>query len=197
VTGTVTSGGGVGCQSRDSARPYSTSPSASRTSANHEAVIPDVARVSGCFIVDVSTPCFPYRNDSRVVGAVDGRRRTEATGERRHASSSTVERWEHKIEDVPVGRLHRSSISSQLVHSVLAQTYLWPYPPSIRLYRRTCGPGAIPRQFGCNSTHQNLVVRYLTRRCSIFAAASLPRGRSLAPARLPFSLGRRSGHITS
>ena len=126
---------------------------------------------------------------------VDGRRRTEAIGERRHASSGPVGRWEHKIKDVFVDRLHRLSISSQLIHSVLAQTYLWPYPPSIRLY--TCSPGAISRQFGCNSTHQNLVVRYLTRRCSILAAASLPRGRSLAPARLPFSLGRRTGDITS
>ena len=116
---------------------------------------------------------------------------------RQRASSSIVGRWEHKIEDVLVDRLHRLSISSQLVHSVLAQTYLWPYPPSIRLHRRTCGPGAIPRQFGCNSTHQNLIVRYLTRRCSILGAASLPRGRSLAPARLPFSLGRRTGDITS
>jgi len=137
------------CQSRDSARPYSTSLSVSRTSANHEAVITDVARVSGCFIVDVSTPCFPYRNDSRMTGgtSVGGRRengeRKQPERERRRASSSTVERWEHKIEDVLGGRLHRSSISSQLVHSVLAQTYLWPYPPSIRLCRRTCGPGAI------------------------------------------------------
>ena len=189
------------CQSRDSARPYSTSQSPPRPSANYEAAIPDVARVSGCFTVNVSTPCFPLSErlayDGGTWMTVDGRRRTGAIGERRRASSSTVGRWEHKIEDVLVGRLHRWSISSQLVHSVLAQTYLWPYPPSIRLYRRTCGPGAIPRQFGCNSTHQNLVVRYLTRRCSIFAAASLPRGRSLAPARLPFSLGRRSGHITS
>ena len=135
--------------------------------------------------------------DGRAWTLVDSRRRTEVIGERRHASSSTVGRWEHKIEDVLVGRLHRSSISSQLVHSVLAQTYLWPYPPSIWLYRRTCGPGVISRQFDCKSTHQNLVVRYLTRRCSNLAAASLPRGRSVAPARLPFSLGRRSGDITS
>ena len=168
--------------------------------------------------------------DGRAWTLVDGRRRTEAIGERRRASSSTVGRWEHKIEDVLVGRLHRSSISSQLVHSVLAQTYLWPYPPSIWLYRRTCGPGAISRQLDCNSTHQNLVVRYLTRRCSILAAASLPaisrqsdcnsthqnlvvwylirprftlaaaslsRGRSVAVARLPFSLGRKTGNITS
>ena len=79
----------------------------------------------------------PY--DAGTWTTVDGRRRTEAIGERRRASSSTVRRWEHKIEDVLVGRLHRSSISSQLVHSVLAdvfvalssiypalQTYLWP-----------------------------------------------------------------------
>jgi len=129
--------------------------------------------------------------------AVDGRRRMEVIGERRHASLSTVGRWEHKIEDVIVGRLHRLSGSSQLVHSVLAQTYLWPYPPSIPLYRRTCGPGAVSRQVDCNSTHQNLVVRYLTRRCSTLAAASPPRGCSVAPARLPFSLGRRTGEITS
>ena len=79
--------------------------------------------------------------DGRAWTTVDGRRWMEVIGEGRHASLSTVGRWEHKIEDVLVGRLHRSSTSSQLVHSVLAQTYLWPYPPSIRLCRRTCGPG--------------------------------------------------------
>ena len=114
------------CQSRDSARPYSTSQSPPRPSANHEAAIPDVARVSGCFTVNVSTPCFPlserlaYDGEHGRRWTVDGRRRTGAIGERRRASSSTVGRWEHKIEEVPVDRLHRSSISSQLVHRVLA-----------------------------------------------------------------------------
>ena len=55
------------CQSRDSARPYLTPPLPPRSSANHKAAIPDSACVSGCFTVDVSTPCSPYRNDSRMM----------------------------------------------------------------------------------------------------------------------------------
>jgi len=69
----------VTCQSRDSARPYSTSQSPPRPSANYEAVIPDVARVSGCFTVNVSTPCFPLSErlayDGGTWMTVDGRRR--------------------------------------------------------------------------------------------------------------------------
>lgn len=39
---------------------------------------------------------------------------------RQRVSSSILGRWEHKIEDPLVDRLHRSSISSQLVHGALA-----------------------------------------------------------------------------
>lgn len=45
---------------------------------------------------------------------------TEAIGQCRQGSSSIVKWWEHKIEDLPVGRLHQLLISSQLVPSVFA-----------------------------------------------------------------------------
>ena len=103
-------------------RPYSTSPLLPRPSTNGEAAITDVARVSWCFIVDVSTPWFllseRHAHNGRAWRLVEGEK-AEAIG-RQRGSSSVVERWEHKIEDVTVCRLHRSSISSQLVHSALA-----------------------------------------------------------------------------
>ena len=49
-----------------------------------------------------------------------GREEMEAIGRQRCGTSVTVEQWEHEIEDDTVGRLHRSSMNSQLVHSALA-----------------------------------------------------------------------------
>ena len=102
-------------------RPYLTWPLPPQLLTNREAVIPDVACVSWCFIIDISAPCILLSEQL----AYNGRERMQVEEGwkqlgRRRASLSIVGRWEHKIKEVLVGRLHRSSMNSQLVHSALA-----------------------------------------------------------------------------